>query len=166
LVANSFHISGTAKWISLQSGRPATFIIACLGVVAWACTGPIFGFSETWQLAINTGTSIITFFMVFLIQNMQNRDMTALQLKLDELIRVNQTARNRLLNLEEMSEDELVALKGSFARLAANSGAELLHEAARDHERRTRAEHRKTGRHAQGCEKTRSTSSSPREMSR
>lgn len=78
-----------AQWISIQCGRASTFIIACAAIVAWAVTGPMFHYTDTWQLVINTGTTIVTFLMVFLIQNTQNRDMSALHLKLDELIRVS-----------------------------------------------------------------------------
>src|ERR1700753_2987411 len=94
--------SAIALWASRQCGRASTFIVACLAIVAWAVTGPIFAYSDTWQLVINTGTTIVTFLMVFLIQNTQNRDMSALHLKLDELIRVNETARNAMVNLEDM----------------------------------------------------------------
>jgi len=112
-----------AQWISRQCGRPSSFIVACLVIVVWAVTGPLFGYSDTWQLIINTGTTIVTFLMVFLIQNTQNRDMVALHLKLDELIRVNNSARNRLLNLEDMTEDELERLKGTFTRLTGQPAA-------------------------------------------
>ena len=99
----------------------------------WAVTGPIFGFSDTWQLVINTGTTIVTFLMVFLIQNTQNRDMSALHLKLDELIRVSESARNKLLDIENMTEEELERLKGSFTKLANKTqDSALLREAAED----------------------------------
>jgi low affinity Fe/Cu permease len=111
--------SAAAVWTAQQMGRASTFMLACLAIVAWAVTGPMFHYSDTWQLVINTGTTIITFLMVFLIQNTQNRDMAALHLKLDELIRVNRDARNTLLNLEDMTEEELQRIKGSFATLAA-----------------------------------------------
>jgi low affinity Fe/Cu permease len=87
-------------------------------IVVWAVTGPAFRFSDTWQLVINTGTTIVTFLMVFLIQNTQNRDSAALHLKLDELIRVSESARNKLLDLEDLTEAELEYLKGSFTQLA------------------------------------------------
>ena len=122
-----------AQWTSQQCGRASTFIVACLAIVVWAATGPIFQFSDTWQLVINTGTTVVTFLMVFLIQNTQNRDMSALHLKLDELIRVSESARNKLLNLEDMTEEELERLKGSFARLAVSSaGNAMLQDAAED----------------------------------
>ena len=102
-------------------------------IVVWAVTGPAFQFSDTWQLVINTGTTIITFLMVFLIQNTQNRDSAALHLKLDELIRVSESARNKLLDLEGLTEAELERLKGSFTKLAGDaSDTAILHEAAED----------------------------------
>jgi low affinity Fe/Cu permease len=101
--------------------------------VVWALTGPVFQFSDTWLLVINTGTTIVTFLRVFLIQNTQNRDMTALRLKLDELIRVSESARNKLLDLEDLTEEELERLKGSFTRLASSpSDMALLRDAAGD----------------------------------
>jgi low affinity Fe/Cu permease len=107
-----------AQWTAHQCGRASTFVLACAGIMVWAVTGPAFGYSDTWQLVINTGTTIVTFLMVFLIQNTQNRDMAVLHLKLDELIRASQSARNKLLALEDMTEEELERLKGSFAKLA------------------------------------------------
>jgi len=102
-------------------------------IVAWAVTGPIFLFSDTWQLVINTGTTIVTFLMVFLIQNTQNRDSAALHLKLDELIRVSESARNKLLDLEGLTEGELEHLKGSFTKLAGNApDTAILRGAAED----------------------------------
>ncbi len=125
--------SAAALWTSQQCGRASTFVIACAVILVWAVTGPFFDYSDTWQLIINTGTTIVTFLMVFLIQNTQNRDMAALHLKLDELIRVNQDARNTLLNLEDLTEEELEHLKGSFTRLASGGvDADLLHEVERD----------------------------------
>ena len=110
----------TAQWTSQQSGRASTFIVACSIIVVWAITGPVFHYSDTWQLVINTGTTIITFLMVFLIQNTQNRDMATLQLKLDELIRVSESARNRLLDLDDATEEEILILKSNFVRLAGD----------------------------------------------
>jgi low affinity Fe/Cu permease len=98
-------------------GRPQAFILAVGIVLFWALTGPIFHFSDTWQLVINTGTTIVTFLMVFLIQNTQNRDASAVHLKLDELIRANKTARNSLLGLESMTDQELGALQREFEEL-------------------------------------------------
>jgi len=109
------------------------FAFAVIVIVIWAVTGPFFHYSDTWQLIINTGTTIITFLMVFLIQNTQNRDSAVLHLKLDELIRVNEGARNRLLDLEGLTEKELDRLKGSFSRLAdATPANALLQDAADD----------------------------------
>src|SRR5262247_745445 len=90
-----------AKWTARVTGRPAAFIAALAVILAWGITGPLFGFSDTWQLVINTGTTIVTFLMVFLVQNTQNRDAKAIHLKLDELIRALGSARNRLLDLED-----------------------------------------------------------------
>jgi low affinity Fe/Cu permease len=98
-------------------GSPWAFLIATLVIVLWACAGPFFGFSDTWQLVINTGTTIVTFLIVFLIQNTQNRDADAVQLKLDELIRSVHGARNRLVDLEEMSDEELRELREEFRRV-------------------------------------------------
>ncbi|MEK0084760.1 low affinity iron permease family protein [Benzoatithermus flavus] len=123
--------SRIANWISRQAGRSYTFILAIAVVVVWAATGPLFGFSDTWQLIINTGTTIVTFLMVFLIQNTQNRDTQAIQLKLDELIRVHREARNRLLTLEDLTDAELDQVKERFARLARRhpQAAPHLHDA-------------------------------------
>lgn len=107
-----------AKWTSSITGRPATFITAVLVVVIWAISGPMFGFSDTWQLVINTGTTIITFLMVFLIQNTQNRDTEALQIKLDELIRAVEGAQNALLDLEELDDKELDEIRDKYEKLA------------------------------------------------
>jgi low affinity Fe/Cu permease len=111
----SDRFSRAAQWASQQCGRAHTFIAAIVLIIAWAVCGPVFHYSDTWQLVINTGTTIITFLMVFLIQNTQNRDTTAIQLKLDELIRANQNARNRMLSLEDLTEDQLKRLKESLA---------------------------------------------------
>jgi low affinity Fe/Cu permease len=94
---------------SQQCGHAYTFIAAILVILLWAASGPAFGYSDTWQLIINTGTTIITFLMVFLIQNTQNRDTTAIQLKLDELIRANENAQNRMMKLEDLTEESLAA---------------------------------------------------------
>jgi low affinity Fe/Cu permease len=108
-----------ARWVERQVGRSSTFVLAIAVVVAWAASGPVFGWSDTWQLVINTGTTIVTFLMVFVIQNTQSRDTQAMQLKLDELIRVNEMARNSLINLEEMSEADVERLKAAFATLSS-----------------------------------------------
>ena len=112
--------SAAALWTSRQCGRASTFVVACVTIIVWAITGPVFHYSDTWQLVINTGTTIVTFLMVFLIQNTQNRDMSALHLKLDELIRVNEDARNKLMNLEDLTEEELEKIKGTFAHMAVS----------------------------------------------
>jgi low affinity Fe/Cu permease len=98
-------------------GRSHAFILAVTVIATWALTGPLFHYSDTWQLVINTGTTIVTFLMVFLIQNTQNRDAHAIHLKLDELIRANKHARNALLGLESMSDDELHGLQREFEEL-------------------------------------------------
>ena len=109
------------------AGRYQAFVLALLVVAAWAATGPVFGFSDTWQLVINTGTTIVTFLMVFLIQNAQNRDASAIQAKLDELIRAGGKARNEFIGIEHLSEAELVALRGVLERIA---GDEMAHHRA------------------------------------
>jgi len=126
--------SRIAHWTAHQCGRAYVFITALATIIAWAATGPLFGYSDTWQLVINTGTTIITFLMVFLIQNTQNRDTAAIQLKLDELIRVTRNARNKMLLLEDLTEDELKQVKATFARLAtpAEAAIESVHDAQQD----------------------------------
>ncbi len=114
-----------AKWASHATGRPATFIGAALIIVLWAASGPIFGFSDTWQLVINTGTTIITFLMVFLIQNTQNRDSEAMQIKLDELIRAVQNAHNALLDLEELDDDQLELIRAGYTKMAKKARAKI-----------------------------------------
>lgn len=104
------------------TGRPVAFISAVTLILIWAATGPLFGYSETWQLIINTGTTIITFLMVFVIQQSQNKDMIALHLKLDELLSTNDKASNRLVNSEGLSEEELELLKDFYARLSQVAG--------------------------------------------
>jgi low affinity Fe/Cu permease len=106
-----------AEATSRQAGKPTAFILAATMIVLWAATGPLFGFGDTWQLVINTSTTIITFLMVFLIQSSQNRDSAALQIKLDELIRTSK-AHNALLNLEELEEDDLDRIRKHYCRLA------------------------------------------------
>jgi low affinity Fe/Cu permease len=107
-----------AKRTARLTGHPATFAAAVLIVVAWAVTGPLFGFSDTWQLVINTGTTIVTFLMVFLIQNTQNRDTEAIQVKLDELIRATKGAHNALLDLEELTDDVVDGFRKKYQALA------------------------------------------------
>ena len=122
-----------ARWTERQAGRAHTFVVALGLIILWGATGPYFQFSDTWQLVINTGTTIVTFLMVFLIQHSQNRDTQAIQLKLDELIRVNRSARNSLLDLEDMSEKELEQVKQAFCRVAEQRGSrELLQGLERD----------------------------------
>ena len=107
-----------ARWASRTAGRPTTFMIALGIILIWALTGPIFDFSDTWQLVINTSTTIVTFLMVFLIQNTQNRDTEALQIKLDELIRSLESAHNALLDLEELDDEELDLIREDYLKLA------------------------------------------------
>ena len=107
-----------AKKASTFTGRPSCFALALGIILVWAITGPLFGFSDTWQLVINTGTTIITFLMVFLIQSTQNRDTEAMQIKLDELIRVSRRADAALLDLEELEEAELDALRARYEDMA------------------------------------------------
>ena len=118
-----------ARWTERQVGAPISFAIAVAIVVLWASSGPFFGWSDTWQLVINTGTTIVTFLMVFLIQSTQSRDTQALHLKLDELIRVDNAARNSFLNLEEMSEADIEQVKTTFRRLIGPSEATAVREA-------------------------------------
>jgi low affinity Fe/Cu permease len=114
-----------AKWTARVTGRPSAFVIATAVILAWGVTGPLFSFSDTWQLVINTGTTIVTFLMVFLIQNTQNRDSEAMQVKLDELIRVVEGAHNALLDLEELEESELDRIRSKYEKLAELARAEL-----------------------------------------
>jgi len=114
-----------ANWTSKKSGRPVTFVLAVLVIVAWAVTGPIFGFSDTWQLVINTSTTIVTFLMVFLIQNTQNRDSEAVQVKLDELIRAVEGAHDALLDLEDLEDKELEAIRARYGELAKKAREQL-----------------------------------------
>jgi len=115
--AERLSFSDVARWTSNALGRPQAFVIACATVIVWALTGPIFRYSDTWQLAINTGTTIVTFLMVFLIQNTQNRDARAIHLKLDELIRSINAARNKLIDLENCTDEDLDKVQREFERL-------------------------------------------------
>jgi len=121
-----------AQWIALAVGSPWAFGLACLTILGWALTGPIFHYSDTWQLVINTATTIVTFLMVFLIQNPQNRDTKAIHLKLDELLRGVKGARSTLINLEALSDEELDQLQKEFERVRgrlvkAENGSKLGH---------------------------------------
>jgi low affinity Fe/Cu permease len=120
-----------AKWTARATGRPATFFIAAGVILVWVVTGPLFGFSDTWQLVINTGTTIVTFLMVFLIQSTQNRDAEAVQVKLDEIIRAIGNAKNELLDLEEMEEDDLDKLREGYCAIAKKARDKNAHPAAR-----------------------------------
>ena len=114
-----------ARWVARVSGRSITFALALGLIAAWVTTGPIFHFSDTWQLVINTATTIVTFLMVFVIQNTQNRDTEAIQIKLDELIRATQGAHNVLLDLEELEEDQLNRFRSRYEMLAREARDEL-----------------------------------------
>jgi low affinity Fe/Cu permease len=110
-----------ASAMSSYAGKPVTFFLAAAIVVVWAISGPFMGFSDVWQLTINTGTTIITFLMVFIIQNTQNRDTAALHIKMDELIRATEGAHNSLLDLEELSEEDLKQFRDKYEALARRS---------------------------------------------
>jgi low affinity Fe/Cu permease len=116
---------GLAKTISRYTGRAGTFALALGVIVIWIVTGPVFHFSDTWQLVINTGTTIITFLMVFLIQNTQNRDTEAIQIKLDELIRATKGAHNALMDLEELEEAHLNKFRDRYEALARRARERL-----------------------------------------
>ena len=120
-----------ARWTAHATGHPLSFVLAVLINLGWVITGPLFEFSDTWQLVINTGTTIVTFLMVFLIQNTQNRDTEAIQIKLDELIRATQGAHTALLDLEELDEDTLDGFRKRYQTLAA-SARESLRNGGRD----------------------------------
>jgi low affinity Fe/Cu permease len=114
-----------AKHAAIVTGKPITFVCAVSVIIGWALLGPFFGFSDTWQLVINTGTTIVTFLMVFLIQNTQNRDGEAVQIKLDEIIRSIRGARNQVMNLEEMDEKQLDAIRKEYYDLAEAADEKL-----------------------------------------
>jgi len=107
-----------AKATARASGQPITFVLAVTVILVWAVTGPLFGWSDTWQLVVNTGTTIVTFLMVFLIQSTQNRDTESMQVKLDELLRISPGAHNVLMNLEELEEHELDRIRAVYVKLA------------------------------------------------
>ena len=114
---SSWSFSDVARQAACLLGTPCAFAAACAVVILWAVTGPVFGYSDTWQLVINTGTTIVTFLMVFLVQNTQNRDSRALHLKLDEVVRSLDAARNKLINLENCSDEELEKIERQFKAL-------------------------------------------------
>jgi low affinity Fe/Cu permease len=122
---SSFRFASFARATSRAAGRPSAFLIAVGLIVVWALTGPLFHYTDTWQLVINTGTTIVTFLMVFLIQNTQNRDAEAVQVKLDELIRATEGAHNGLLDLEELGDLELQQIRLNYAKLAQNARADM-----------------------------------------
>lgn len=124
-MARKKKISGFSKFfdrlanhVTSISGKPLTFVIALLVIIVWALTGPVFHFSDTWQLVVNTGTTVITFLMVFIIQQTQNKDTIAVHLKLNELIACNENASNRLIDIEDLTEEELQIVKKFYVRLA------------------------------------------------
>jgi low affinity Fe/Cu permease len=114
----SHAFGAAATWVARASGRPGAFAIAAASIIAWGLSGPIFGFSDTWQLLVNTSTTIITFLMVFLIQHTQNRDNEALHIKIDELIRAAKNANNAMIDLEELEEEQLDRVRATYTRLA------------------------------------------------
>ena len=119
-----------AQWVAHAAGTPIIFALAVLVIVGWAVTGPLFHFSDTWQLVINTGTTIVTFLMVFLIQNTQNRDTAAMQAKLDELIRATKMANNVMMNLEDLDDDTLARLREHYRKLAEQAPGDINKSAA------------------------------------
>jgi low affinity Fe/Cu permease len=137
---NKLHHAFTvfAKCASRATGHPVAFILAISTIIIWALTGPMFSFNNTWQLVINTGTTIVTFLMVFLIQNTQNRDTAAMQIKLDELIRSTRGAHNALLDLEEMEEADLERLRRDYEDLAAAARCDLKEGKSDTHVRETK----------------------------
>ncbi len=114
-----------SRWSSHVTGRPLAFNVAIFIILAWVVSGPLFGFSDTWQLIINTATTIVTFLMVFLIQHTQNKDTDAMQVKLDELIRSIEGAHNALLNLEELEEEELALFRDRYSYLAKKARIDI-----------------------------------------
>jgi low affinity Fe/Cu permease len=122
---SKLRFSAFSKSVSHACGRPAAFVIAVIVLIAWGISGPFFHFSDTWQLVINTGTTIVTFLMVFLIQNTQNREAQATQLKLDELIRALSGAHNALLDLEELEDKELEKIRENYLQLAEKARRQI-----------------------------------------
>jgi low affinity Fe/Cu permease len=140
---NGLWFAHFAHWVSHITGRPITFLLAFSAIVIWGVTGPLFGYSDTWQLVINTATTIITFLMVFVIQNTQNRDTAALQIKMDELIRVTKRASNTLLNLEELDDETLETMRKDYTQLAKRRGASTAASSEKDQGKSARAKKRK-----------------------
>jgi low affinity Fe/Cu permease len=135
-MASKSNFARFATATARAAGRPVTFVIAVVSIVIWAVTGPLFAFSDTWQLVVNTATTIITFLMVFLIQNTQNRDAEAMHIKLDELIRAVRGAQNTLLDLEELDDVELDRIRATYEELARQARNRM--------DRRTTAAHPKS----------------------
>ena len=127
-----------AKATARTTGRPVTFIAATAIILIWGLTGPLFGFSDTWQLVINTGTTIVTFLMVFLIQSTQNRDAEATQVKLDEIIRAIGHAKNEVLDLEELEEEELDRIRETYQEMARKARSDAERKRARGPDERGR----------------------------
>ncbi len=140
-----------AQGTAHQAGKSYTFAAALAIVIAWAAGGPLFHFSDTWQLVINTGTTIVTFLMVFLIQNTQNRDAMAVQAKLDELIHAMDTANNAMLDLEELDEQTLMRLHAHYCRVAAQA-REKLDDLLNQYEREARRAEAAPKRHSRGAQ--------------
>jgi low affinity Fe/Cu permease len=140
-----------ARWAARKTGHGGAFLLAILVVLVWAVTGPLFGFSDTWQLVINTGTTIVTFLMVFLIQNSQTRDSEAIHIKLDELIEAMPGARRELLDLEELPEEQLHRLQSEYEELAARARRQRRRrKGSKGKEELTPMEHRRRGGHHGG----------------
>ena len=115
--------SGVASHVGRATGHPLAFIFACMLILVWLISGPLFGFSDTWQLVVNTGTTIITFLMVFLIQNSQNRDAAAMQAKLDELLRAVDKAREKFIGIEHLTDQQIEMVRTALERYAKDAGS-------------------------------------------
>jgi low affinity Fe/Cu permease len=139
---NGSSFTAFSRATSRLAGRPLTFVLVVLVVLGWALSGPLFGFSEAWQLTINTLTTIVTFLMVFLIQSTQNRDSEAIQLKLDEIILALDTARNELLDSENLSEEEQLRLHRKYLKMAEQARSRIKDHVSDIEERRERRERR------------------------